>query len=88
MTLESLITWAVLPLLGVAFALGTFCVLRGPTSADRVVALDTLASIGLGLAAALAVLTDQAALGDVVLVVALVSFLGTIAYARFLEQQP
>ena len=86
MTLELLIQWAVLPALGLAFGLTVLRLLRGPSAEDRVIALDTLAIIGIGMAATLAILNGQPELGDEVLVIALVAFLGTLAYARYLER--
>jgi multicomponent Na+:H+ antiporter subunit F len=59
--------------------------LRGPSLPDRVVALDLLSTIGIGAAAAGAVLAGDAVLLDVALIVALVAFLGTAAFARYLE---
>ena len=88
MTLEALIDFGVLPLLGAALLLSAYRVLRGPTAADRVVGIDLLALTGIGVACAVAVRDDQVALGDVVLVIALVAFLSTLAYARFLEPRP
>jgi multicomponent Na+:H+ antiporter subunit F len=85
-TLEALIDLGVMPLLGAAVLLVVWRVLRGPTAADRIVALDALAATGAGLACALAVRSGQAAVGDVVLVLSLVVFLATLAYARFLER--
>ncbi|MCA9560686.1 MAG: cation:proton antiporter [Myxococcales bacterium] len=52
--------------------------LRGPTGADRVVALDLATTLGVGLAAAHAVHTGEAVYLDVALVVGLIGFLGTV----------
>lgn len=87
MTLEGLILWVVLPMMGAAFALTVFRLLRGPTPEDRIVALDGLAIAGIGLAAVLAILNQQSQLGDELMVIALVAFLGTLAYARYLERE-
>lgn len=87
MTLEHLILFGVLPVLGLTFVMACARVFIGPSLADRVVALDTAAVVGIGVAATLAVLGGQAVIGDAVLVIALVSFLGTVAYARFLEKR-
>ena len=86
MTLDGLILWLVLPMLGTAFGLTVYRLLRGPSAEDRVVALDALAVTGIGLAATLAIVNDQSELGDELLVIALVAFLGTLAYARYLER--
>jgi multicomponent Na+:H+ antiporter subunit F len=88
MSLEPLVLYLVMPLLGLAFVLSAVRVFRGPSAADRVIALDTAAMAGIGLAATIAILADQAELGDEVLVIALVSFLGTVAYARYVERRP
>jgi multicomponent Na+:H+ antiporter subunit F len=60
--------------------------LRGPSLADRVVALDLLGTVAIGMIAAVAVVAEAAEFLDVALVVALVMFLGTVAFARYLEQ--
>lgn len=58
----------------------------GPTLPDRVVALDLIAAIAVGLIAAYAIDVDQPAFIDVALIVALVAFLGTVAFAQFIER--
>ena len=74
----------VLPVLGLAAVLAGWRVLVGPTPADRVVGLDVLTTIGIGFAACAGIVAGQWALLDVSLVLALVAFLGTVAYARVL----
>jgi multicomponent Na+:H+ antiporter subunit F len=80
-------SWVVLPLLALALLLVLVRLLRGPTLPDRVVALDLLSILGLGICAALAVATGQALLLDVALVTALVGFLGTVAFASYVERR-
>lgn len=73
--------------LGVA---GILCVARvgtGPSAADRVLALDTfLIVIVVGVAIG-AARTGNGVYLDVLLVVALVAFIGTTAVGRFIEQR-
>ena len=85
MTLSGLIVYAVLPLLAIAVVLAFVRLLLGPSLPDRVVALDLLTSLLIGLLVALAVYDDEAVLMDVALVLALVAFLGTVAFARYVE---
>lgn len=59
--------------------------LIGPSLADRVVALDLVTSLAIGVIAMFAIATDTALLLDVIAVVALTSFLGTIAFAYYIE---
>lgn len=60
-------------------------VVKGPTSPDRVQALD---SIGINLIASIAVfsvLLHTHAFFDLILLIGILSFVGTVAFARFLE---
>jgi multicomponent Na+:H+ antiporter subunit F len=70
--------------LGFVFAL--LRLVRGPTLVDRVVALDLLGFVILGFIAANMLQSGQTVYLDVLLVVAIVLFLGTIAVARYLEK--
>jgi multicomponent Na+:H+ antiporter subunit F len=60
--------------------------IAGPTVADRTVALDGMTIISISVIAAAALLLGRIIYLDVALVYALVSFLGIIAVARFLER--
>ncbi len=60
-------------------------ILRGPTLADRVVALDYLAMLTVALLTLLALAVRRDAYLDAALALALVAFLATVAFARFLE---
>jgi multicomponent Na+:H+ antiporter subunit F len=77
--------WTLLGLLGLACLLAFLRLLLGPSLPDRVVALDLLAAIGVAIAALAALVHEQPAFLDVALGVALISFVGTVAFARFLE---
>ena len=73
-------------LLVIALFLGLYRLARGPSLPDRVVALNLMSSLAIGLISAYCILTKQPVLLDVMLVVALISFLATIAFARLLEK--
>ena len=87
MTLADFTLRFVLPLLGLAALLAALRVLRGPSLADRVVALELLTTLGVGLASGLAVQAGEAVFLDLALVLALVAFLGTVAFARYIEKR-
>ncbi len=70
-------------LLGLILALSRFAV--GPTVVDRVLAFDTLTIISLALIGVIAHLAGRSVYLDVGLVYGLLSFLGVIAVARYLE---
>jgi multicomponent Na+:H+ antiporter subunit F len=69
--------------IAISFALTVFRLLRGPTLADRVVALDMLALLGIGFIGVFSVATQQYAFLDVAIALALVGFLATVAFARY-----
>lgn len=71
--------------LGIAFA--SFRLVKGPSLADRVVALDFVAVVLVAISALLAILTDHAAFLDVGAALALTAFLATVAFARYAERQ-
>lgn len=83
---EALVTVAAL-LVGIAFLLSLYRFLRGPDAADRVVAFDTLTLISITGIVLIAFLDGRGIYLDVALVYALLSFLGVIAVARYLEQR-
>jgi multisubunit Na+/H+ antiporter MnhF subunit len=72
-------------ILTTAGALFGYRLLGGPTLADRINALNGLLIAGIGAIATQAVDTGRGAFLPVVVVVALVSFVGTAMVARFIE---
>lgn len=74
----------ILVALGLAVALALFRLVRGPSVADRVVALDLISLLAVGLIAAHAVAYQEPVLLDVALVIALVTFLATVSFARYI----
>jgi multicomponent Na+:H+ antiporter subunit F len=80
----AVISFAVLALAGV------LCVVRlakGPSLGDRVLALDSLLIVGVVGVAIESARTRSGAYLDVLLIVALVAFIGTSAVARFIERR-
>lgn len=71
----------------VAFVVAFVRVLLGPSLADRVVAMDLMATVGSGGICLYAMVTDHYILLDAVMVLSLIFFLGTIAFAHYLERQ-
>ena len=76
---------ASLGLLPLAALISVWQVIRGPTLPDRVVALDLLGILVVCFAVVRAARTGSAWFLDVAIVIALISFVGTIAYAKYIE---
>lgn len=68
-----------------ASAIAAIRVLRGPTQADRVLALDIFLASAVALCVAAGLTFDETAFLDVGLVLALVGFVGTLGWARLIE---
>jgi multicomponent Na+:H+ antiporter subunit F len=67
-----------------------FCVVRlvkGPTLPDRIVASDLMGICSVGLMVLVAAAAGRRWFLDVAVVVALLGFLGTVAYARYAQRQ-
>jgi multicomponent Na+:H+ antiporter subunit F len=76
----------VLAILHLALLLTLVRVVRGPSLPDRVVALELSGTVVVGIIAAYGILTAQPVVLDVAIALALVGFLGTVAFARYLER--
>ncbi len=70
-----------------AIALGFVRLAKGPSLADRVVALDMMAVLIVAFSALYAIIVDDPTFLDVVLVLALIGFLATVALARYAERR-
>lgn len=60
--------------------------LKGPTLPDRVIALDLVTSLVVGIIAVRAISTGQTALLKVSVTIALLAFLGTAAWAQYIKR--
>ncbi len=75
----------VMILIGMAVAF--FRIAKGPSLADRVVALDMMTVTIISFCGVYAVVMDEPSLLDVAIVLALVGFLATVALARYAERR-
>jgi multicomponent Na+:H+ antiporter subunit F len=73
-------------MLTVAAALTFIRVVKGPTLTDRVIALDLIGVLMVCLLVVTAAATGEQAFLDVAMVVALIAFVGTVAYSRYIER--
>lgn len=71
--------------IGLALILCSVRLVLGPSSADRVAALDLMAIAFAGMISTYAVLANQPIYYDIVLILSLFAFFATVAVGRFLE---
>ncbi|HXH08312.1 MAG TPA: cation:proton antiporter [Alphaproteobacteria bacterium] len=84
MTLAQTVAFACIT---IAMFLALWRIILGPTLADRVVALDLMATLAVGFITVYAVLAEQTMFLDIAIVLALIAFLGTVAFAYFIEKR-
>ncbi len=83
---EMLITAAII-LISAALFLSLFRVVRGPTLPDRVVAVDLIGVTAVCLMVVISAGTKEPAFLDAAVVITLLGFLGTVAYARYTQRR-
>lgn len=79
-----LITTIAFVMLGVAMVLAIVRVVLGPSLADRILGLDMATTLGIGIIATFAARVGISLYIDVAVALALVGFLSTAAFARYL----
>ncbi len=87
---QSFLDWAILisyAFLLIAFILGGVRLVRGPTVPDRIMALDFITLVAIGFVALTALETGREAYLDVAIALALVAFLATVAFARYVARR-
>lgn len=70
--------------MGINFFISFIRLFKGPSVPDRVVALDLIAALAVGVIGLYAVATDNSLYIDCALALALVAFLSTVAFAQYL----
>lgn len=87
MTLSTYIDYVILPILGIALVLVFIRLIKGPNIVDRVIALDLLITIGVSVITVYSISTQESTFIDVAMILALIAFLGTIAFSFYLEKR-
>lgn len=73
-------------IIGIGVILCIIRMVKGPTAADRAIAMDTTTTVTVALLVLLAFVFERYVYVDVALVYSIISFVGLIAIARFLEK--
>lgn len=70
-----------------AFVFALLRLFRGPSGSDQIVALDLIASIVMGFILCYSLLVEQVIYFEIAIIIAMISFLGTIAMSIYLKQK-
>ena len=84
MTVENYFLFIVFPILCLALLLVMVRLIKGPKFADRIVALDLIVTIGIAIIGVFAILSEKSTFLDAAMLLALIGFLGTIAFSYYL----
>ncbi|MGV3706535.1 MAG: monovalent cation/H+ antiporter complex subunit F [Arcticibacter sp.] len=87
MTLDLYFDYVIFPILAISVVLVFIRLFKGPDVVDRVIALDLIITIGIALITAYSIRAAQAIFLDVAMILALIAFLGTIAFAFYLDKK-
>ena len=82
----SVLNWIYIAMVSVAVILSVVRMIKGPDITDRVVALDVFTTITVALFVFFAMTFDRYIYIDVALVYGLLSFIGVLVIARFIER--
>lgn len=75
-----------LALYGVGIAISSYRIIIGPSLPDRVVALDMIGVMLVSSIAVVSVLLGTRAFLEVILILAILAFIGTIAFSKYIER--
>ncbi|MDF2835920.1 MAG: monovalent cation/H+ antiporter subunit [Paenibacillus sp.] len=78
--------WIALGLLALAVLGCLYRLLLGPSIADRIAALDTIGVLLLSMIAVIGMVTGTQVYFDIILVIGILTFIGTTAMARYIER--
>jgi len=87
MTLYDFLYYIILPILSISVILIMIRFLKGPSIVDRVIALDLIITTGIGVIAVYSIITNQPTFLDIAMILALIAFLGTVAFSYYLEKR-
>jgi multicomponent Na+:H+ antiporter subunit F len=83
--MENYVEYLVFALIAVGVFFAVVRMIRGPKTADRIVALDTLNIMIVGIISLLAYLFENGMYLDIAIAYAILAFLETMVFARYME---
>lgn len=78
--------YIILPILAISAILTVYRFVKGPTIADRVVALDLLFLIGIGIISVYSIVSNESTFLDIAMIFALIGFLSTTGFSYYLDK--
>lgn len=73
-----------LVIFGIALLVCLFRLIKGPTTADRVVSFDTTSAVVMSMVGVLSVVLNTVSFLDSIMLIAIISFVSTVSISRFI----
>ncbi|QGQ47837.1 Na(+)/H(+) antiporter subunit F1 [Metabacillus sediminilitoris] len=73
-------------IVAISSLLFVFRLVKGPTTPDRVIALDAIGINLIAITAILSIAIDSSAFVEIILLIGIVAFIGTVAFSKWLEK--
>lgn len=87
MTLNTYLDYVIFPILTISVILVFIRLVKGPEVVDRVIALDLVITIGIAFITVYSIRSLQPLFLDVAMILALIAFLGTVAFSFYLDKK-
>ncbi|WP_246940587.1 Na(+)/H(+) antiporter subunit F1 [Bacillus pinisoli] len=87
--MNSILHWSIvisLVIVSISILLLLYRTIKGPTNPDRAIALDSIGISLIALAALVAIKLNTTFFNEVILLIGILAFIGTIAVAKFIEK--
>lgn len=81
-----ILLYAALIVLSISLAMLLIRIILGPSLSDRILGLDAFGITLVGFIGVIMILQDTIAYSDVILVLSILSFVGTVALSKFIER--
>jgi len=85
--MQNFLYYVILPVLMLSVVLVFVRFFKGPSLSDRVVSLDLLITIGIGIIGIYSIVAGQPTFLDMATILALIAFLSTVAFSYYLEKR-
>lgn len=72
--------------LSLAYLASLYRLIKGPTLPDRIVVIDLVASVTIGMIMLIILTTRKTVYIDIAMVIALIVFMGNVAFAKYLKK--
>ncbi|OCS85577.1 Na(+)/H(+) antiporter subunit F1 [Caryophanon tenue] len=78
--------WIAISLIAICMILMVYRMVKGPDASDRVVALDAIGVALISLVGLFSIMADTSYYLEIILLLAILSFIGTVAFSKFIEK--